>query len=153
MPEEIVTQSRLFRHPIHSPHLILRLLCTTEQTSSSGSNETGLLTLGSVSGDSRGFTDVLMVTTTVGMVDRVHGNTTSLWPRITLHSGLVLRTGCLCKIVSPFPALEIYRHLLSIGLSVRPPPATIPIMPRAVLRTTFFAPLGSLTRVLPSSGL
>jgi hypothetical protein len=44
-------------------------------------------------------------------------------------------------------------HLLSIGLSVRPPPATMPTMPRTLLLTTFFAPLGSLTRVFPSSGL
>ena len=44
-------------------------------------------------------------------------------------------------------------NILSIGLSVLPPPATIPIIPRAPLGTTFFAPLGSFTLVLPSSGL
>ena len=45
--------------------LLLGLLCTTEQTSSAGGNETSLLTLGGVAGDGRGLTDVLVVTTTV----------------------------------------------------------------------------------------
>jgi len=38
---------------------------------------------------------MLMVTTTVRMVDGVHGNTTSLWPRVALDGILVLRSGCL----------------------------------------------------------
>lgn len=46
-------------------NLILRLLRTTEQTSSPGSNKTGLLTLCGVAGDGRGLTDMLVVTTTV----------------------------------------------------------------------------------------
>ena len=66
--------------PSSRPSLILGLLRTTEQTRPSGSNETSLLTLGGVARDGRGFTDMLVVTTTVGMVDGVHGNTTSLWP-------------------------------------------------------------------------
>ena len=44
-------------------HLILDLLSTTQQTSSPGSNETSLLTLCSVSRDSRSLSDMLMVTT------------------------------------------------------------------------------------------
>jgi hypothetical protein len=36
----------------------------------------------------------------VRMVDGVHGNTTSLWPRVALHGELMLSTGCLCKIQS-----------------------------------------------------
>lgn len=40
---------------------------------------------------------MLMVTTTVRMVDRVHGNTTSLGPGVSLHSELVLRARCLCE--------------------------------------------------------
>lgn len=60
--------------------LVLRLLRTAEQTSTSGGNETSLLTLGGVSRDGRGLTDMLVVTTTVGMVHGVHGNTTSLGP-------------------------------------------------------------------------
>ena len=42
---------------------------------------------------------------------------------------------------------------LNNGLSVRPPPATIPIIPLALLLITFFAPLGNLTLVFASSGL
>jgi len=82
-------------HPTVPSHLVLRLLRTTEQTSSSGSNETGLLTLSRVSGDRRSLADMLMVTTTVRMVHRVHGNTTSLGPRVALDSELMLSTRCL----------------------------------------------------------
>lgn len=46
-------------------NLILGLLGTTEQTSSPGSDETSLLTVGGVAGDGRGFTNMLVVTTTV----------------------------------------------------------------------------------------
>jgi hypothetical protein len=73
-------------------NLILCLLGTTEQTRSSGSDKTGLLTLDGVSGDGRSLTNMLMVTTTVRMVDGVHGNTTSLGPAVTLDSELVLGT-------------------------------------------------------------
>ena len=34
--------------------------------------------------------------TSVWMVDWVHGNTTSLWPRVALDSELVLSAGRLC---------------------------------------------------------
>lgn len=56
-PEAMKTQSQS-RH-----NLILGLLGTTQQTSSPSSNETSLLTLGSVSRDGRSLTDMLMVTT------------------------------------------------------------------------------------------
>lgn len=42
--------------------LILRLLGTTQQTSTSGSDETSLLTLRSVTGDGGGLSDMLVVT-------------------------------------------------------------------------------------------
>jgi len=48
-------------------HLVLRLLRTAKQTSSPGGDETGLLTLYGVAVDRRGFTDVLVVTTSVGL--------------------------------------------------------------------------------------
>jgi len=76
-------------------HLVLGLLSTTEQTGSPGGDETGFLTLGSLARDGRSFTDMLVVTTTVRMVDGVHGNTTSLGPRVALDSELVLGTGSL----------------------------------------------------------
>lgn len=71
-----------------SSTLILSLLSTTEQTRPPRGDETGLLTLYGVSGDGRGLTDMLMVTTTVRMVDGVHGNTTSPGPAVALGSEL-----------------------------------------------------------------
>merc|ERR1719336_3171587 len=41
--------------------------------------------------DSGGLTNVLMVTTTVGMLDRVHGHTTDLGPAVPLDLVLVVR--------------------------------------------------------------
>ena len=59
----------------------------------------------------------------------------------------------LFKFVRSCFTFEVGDHSLKSGLSVLPPPATIPIIPRALLWITFFAPLGSLTLVFPSSGL
>ena len=90
------------------------------------------------------------------MVDWVHSHTTSLGPGVAFDCELVLGTGGLCK-AQLAPAHGIGRDriddVLNSGLSVLPPPATMPIMPLALLLMTFFAPLGSLTLVLPSSGL
>jgi hypothetical protein len=72
--------------------LILGLLGTTQQTRSARSNKTSLLTLCGVPRDGRSLTDMLMVTTTVRMVDGVHGNTTSLRPAVTLDGELMLGT-------------------------------------------------------------
>merc|ERR1712137_508080 len=117
-------------------HLILDLLGTAEQTCPAGGNETSLLTGNGVARDGRGLSDMLVVTTTVGMVDGVHGNTRVRGQLLRLAANLCL-------------ARDAFRR----GLSVRPPPATIPTIPRQVLGRTFLAPEGSLTRVLPSSGL
>jgi hypothetical protein len=70
--------------------LLLGLLGTTKQTSSPCSNKTGLLSLYGVPGDSRSLTNMLVVTTTVRVIDGVHGNTTGLGPAVTLDSELVL---------------------------------------------------------------
>jgi len=70
--------------------LLLRLLSTTQQTCPSSSDETRLLTLSSISRNGRRFTNVLMVTTTVRVIDRIHGNTTSLGPAVALDGELVL---------------------------------------------------------------
>src|ERR1700742_4793484 len=77
------------------------------------------------------------------MVDGVHGNTTSLWPRVALDGEFMLSTRSLCVFVSRYSLnlSMVSIHILNSGLSVRPPPATMPIMPRTVLLTTFFAPL------------
>jgi hypothetical protein len=72
--------------------LLLRLLSTTQQTRPSGSDETGLLTLSGVSRNGRRLTNMLVVTTTVRVIDGVHGNTTSLGPAVTLDSELMFGT-------------------------------------------------------------
>ena len=42
------------------------------------------MTGGGGSGDGRGVTDMLLVTTTMGMVDGVHSNTSNLGPSVSL---------------------------------------------------------------------
>jgi len=63
---------------------------TTDSTSSSGGNETDLLTRRSVTSNSGRLTNMLMVTTTVRMLDRVLRDTTHLWPAVALHAELVV---------------------------------------------------------------
>merc|ERR1712025_803511 len=53
-------------------------------TGSAGGDETNFKTSRSVTTHGRGHTDVLMVTTTVGMLDGVHSNTTNLRPGVPL---------------------------------------------------------------------
>jgi len=60
-------------------------------TSATGSDETDLLARGSITTDGGGLTKVLMVTTTMRVVHRVHGNTLHVWPAVTLC--LVLPVG------------------------------------------------------------
>merc|ERR1712137_789963 len=73
-------------------HLVLDLLGTAEQTCPAGGDETSLLTGNGVARDGRGLSDMLVVTTTVGVIDGVHGNTTSTGPAVALGSELVLST-------------------------------------------------------------
>ena len=81
--------------------LLLGLLSTTQQTRSPCSNKTGLLTLGGVPGDGRSLTNMLVVTTTVRVIDGVHGNTTSLGPAVALDGEFVLGTRSLCRTLEP----------------------------------------------------
>lgn len=67
-------------------------LATTNPTSTTGSDETDLATGGCATLDCRRLTNMLMVTTTVGMLHRVHGNTTHLGPAVALHLVLVVGT-------------------------------------------------------------
>jgi hypothetical protein len=63
---------------------------TADSTGSAGGDETDLLTGGGITSDSRRLTDMLMVTTTVGMLDGVLGDTTNLGPAVALHAELVV---------------------------------------------------------------
>jgi len=62
-----------------------------DQTGSSGSNQTALLSTWGVSTGSSWMTDVLMITTTMRMLDWVHGNTSNSWPVSLLGVGFVVR--------------------------------------------------------------
>jgi len=78
-----------------SDHLISDLLATLQATSASGGDHTDLSTSRSISTGSRGVTNVLMVTTTVRMLNGVHSHTTHVRPAVTLHSVLVVSTASL----------------------------------------------------------
>ena len=57
------------------------------------------------------MTNVLMVTTTVRMLDRVHGNTSNSWPIPLLSMGFVVRIICLEKrLVSSLSASDDTNH-------------------------------------------
>ena len=57
-----------------------KLASSSNGSSSLSGNETAFLTAGSVSSCGCGVTNVLMVTTTVRMLDGVHRNTSHSWP-------------------------------------------------------------------------
>ena len=65
------------------------LLDTSQPASPAGSDETNLASGGSLLGDSGGHTDVLVVTSSVGVLDGVHGNTTDPGPLVALDAVLV----------------------------------------------------------------
>ena len=65
---------------------------TTVETSAAGSNETHLLTGHGATLDGRRVTNVLVVTTTVRVVDGVHSHTTSARPAVALDAVLVVGT-------------------------------------------------------------
>lgn len=64
---------------------------TSEPSCPPGSNETDLLSGRGVAGDGGGVANVLLVSSSVGMLDRVHGNTTDLRPAVALGLVLVVR--------------------------------------------------------------
>lgn len=59
-------------------------LGSTETTSTPGSDETNLLTRRVVPGGGRGMTNVLMVTSSVRVINGIHSNTSDAWPLVTL---------------------------------------------------------------------
>jgi hypothetical protein len=71
---------------------LLDISTTSNSTGSSGGNETDLSTGRSVSTNSRGNTDVLLVTTTERMVNWVHGNSSDLGPSLSESLHLVVNS-------------------------------------------------------------
>ncbi len=70
----------------------LLLDATTQTTSAASGNQTDLLTGRATATDGGGVTNVLVVATTVGVINGVHGNTTNLGPLVTLGPVLVAGT-------------------------------------------------------------
>jgi hypothetical protein len=93
------------------------LLGTSDETGSSGGDETDLLTSGFVSSDGRGMTNMLMVTTTMGMLDGVHSNTSNSGPVVSL--GLSLEPGVVSlqeRLVSSLAASSDADHSSAVTL-------------------------------------
>ena len=93
------------------------LLGTSDETGSSGSDETDLLTSGLVSSDGRRVTNMLMVTTTMGMLDGVHRDTSNSGPVVSL--GLVLEPGVVSlkeRLVSSLTASSDADHSSALAL-------------------------------------
>jgi len=66
------------------------LLSTSDDTGSSGRDETTLLSSGSISSHGSGVTNVLMVTSTMGMFNGVHSDTSNSGPVLLLGLGFVV---------------------------------------------------------------
>ncbi len=75
--------------------LLENLSTTSDETGSSGGDETAFLSSGGVSSDGRWVTNMLMVTTTMRMLDWVHCDTSNSWPVLSLSSGLEPGVGSL----------------------------------------------------------
>merc|ERR1719231_1353518 len=71
------------------------LACTSlQQTSASCRNETDLGTWRTASGDCCWVTNMLVISSSVRVLNRIHCRTTHLWPAIPLHSVLVEIVSC-----------------------------------------------------------
>lgn len=74
---------------------VLGLDGTADKTGTTSGDQTDLLTGGGEARTRRGLADVLVVTTTVRVVNRVHSHTTSARPRVPLDLELVVSATCL----------------------------------------------------------
>jgi len=75
--------------------VLAKLLDSTKTAGTPGTDETNLTTSRSLLADSGRTTNVLVVTSSEGMLYRVLGNTTNLGPAVTLHGVLVVGTSSL----------------------------------------------------------
>ena len=65
------------------------LLSSSDKSSSSGSDETALLTVGSIPADGRGMTNMLLVSSSVWMVYGIHSHSSNSGPSSSLCSVFV----------------------------------------------------------------
>merc|ERR1719365_97974 len=70
-------------------------LSSSDSTSTSSSNKTDLTTSAGSSLNGGGLTNMLMVTTTMGMLNGIHSNTTNLRPAVSLSLIFVVSTSSL----------------------------------------------------------
>ena len=83
----------------------------SETTSPPGSDETNLLAGWCITADGGGVTNVLVVTSSVGMFNRVHGHTTHLRPAVPLHAVLVVGvTSLQHRLLSPASSSNLTNH-------------------------------------------
>lgn len=68
----------------------LELAATSNEASSSGGDQTGFLTWRGVTSQSGGVTNVLLVTTTMGMLNGVHSDTSHAGPFLVLGDSFVV---------------------------------------------------------------
>lgn len=91
-------------------------LSSSDETSSSGSNETDLLTVRCISADSGGMSNVLLVTTTMRMVYGVHSHTSNSGPTSALCSVfVVLVTGLANGLVNSSASSAYSNHSSAIA--------------------------------------
>lgn len=80
-------------------------------TSSPCGNKTNLLARRSITADSRGMTNVLVVTSSMRMLNRVHGHTTHLRPAVPLDAVLVVGIASLQHwLLSPATTSDLPNH-------------------------------------------
>jgi hypothetical protein len=86
-------------------------LLAAQTTSAASSNETDLLAGRSIAADGGGVANVLVVTTSVGMLHGVHSHTTNLGPAVALGLVLVVgASGLQHGLLSPASAGDLADH-------------------------------------------
>ena len=91
-------------------------LTTTNTAGTAGSDQSDLLAGRAVAGDGRGVTNVLMVTTTVRVLNGVTGNTTDLGPAVVLGAEAVVRvTGLEDRLLDTATAGDDANHSAAAG--------------------------------------
>jgi hypothetical protein len=87
------------------------LLSTSDETGSSGGDETTLLSSGGISSHGSGVTNVLMVTTTMRMLDGVHSDTSNSGPVLLLCLGFVVSVdGSQERLITPLSTGDNTNH-------------------------------------------
>jgi len=86
----------MFKRTLHSSLILLDdLSSSSNETGSSSGNKTSFLTSWNISSNSRWMTNMLMVTTTMRMLNRVHSNTSNSRPVVSLSLSFEPRVGSL----------------------------------------------------------